>query len=421
MVTPSQNWSLDYDALYEQFRDMFPEISELGETPQDSEWHAEGDVATHTRMVLDELSKCVDDSIHHLPSVILGSFFHDIGKVERTKTRRIDGEKRIVSPGHARAGRSLVGRQLIEELPWDCWWRTIQLIGFHHEPRRVVNIDAPEERLAELQWLDRMVDLHDLYTLCLADTRGRQCDDRRSRIETLQLFALEIEEGDTRRGRRSMFRDTWDPKIRESLSSYPEDTIEFVQAEARFSAGQNDIHHWKEALSQSYQYRDEHPKLILLCGLSGSGKTTWRKRHPSDAVISLDRIRAEIGDGPHDHSNEGRVRQRSKTLLKRYLARGDTVIWDATNYRRDFRRPLIQLGYQYGAFVTMKVFCTPQETCKERSKEWVVDKQFDAWQLPLPDECHTVEYLDMEYNTPVRCLGGECIDLGGHNETSLRS
>lgn len=406
-----------YEGLYKNFQGEVPELEEMEDTPQDPTWHAEGDVGTHTRMVLDELEEMSSEGLHDTTSVILGSFFHDIGKVERTKTRTIDGKTRIVSPGHARSGRSIVGRHLANRIPWDLWWRTIQLVGFHHEPRKIVNIDDPAERESEIQWLDRMVDLRDLYTLCLADTRGRECPDRRSRLDILSVFDLERKDVQTRRGERSVFRDYWDPPIEQELTGYPRETIEFVQAEARFSAGRNEIQHCKEAISQSYQYRDDHPTLILLCGPSGSGKSTWIEKHqPGAAVVSLDRIRAEIGDGPGDHSNEGKVRQASKTRLKEHLADGETVVWDATNYRRDFRRPLIQLGYQYGAFVRMVVFCVPFDVCVERSREHIVRKQFDAWQLPLSDECHVVEYLDMDHEKRIKSLGGECIQIERGND-----
>ena len=49
-----KNLFTNYDN-YEQFIDLIPSLSKLSTTPQDKFYHAEGDVWTQTKMVLDEL------------------------------------------------------------------------------------------------------------------------------------------------------------------------------------------------------------------------------------------------------------------------------------------------------------------------------------------------------------------------------
>src|SRR5690606_14929959 len=39
---------------------LFPELAVLRDTPQDAEWHPEGDVLTHTKMVLDVASGLIE-------------------------------------------------------------------------------------------------------------------------------------------------------------------------------------------------------------------------------------------------------------------------------------------------------------------------------------------------------------------------
>lgn len=393
-----------YEGFYYTFVGEVPELKELSETPQDPKWHAEGDVEEHTRMVLQNLRPRSFDMWDPL-SVKLGAFFHDIGKVKRTKARMIDGKERVVSPGHAREGRSIVAKRLSHQIPWDTWWNTIQIVGMHHEPTK-----SDEKR--HIYWLDRMLDVKDLYEVCMADKKGRICDDT-SRLEDLKLFGMMVEEEcDIHRGPNSHYAKNWDPELEERLEdSCSEEQMRFVKAESRFLAGRGDIRSWPEALWKSAVYRDEYPKLIMLCGVSASGKTTWVERHaPSAEIVSLDQIRAKIGNSTEDHSNEGKVRQESKRQLKRHLADNKTVIWDATNYRRDWRRNIIHIGYDYGAFVKMKVFMTPLEECMMRSdKPKVTNKQFESWQVPFSDECHVVEYLDKDYNAQIECLGGEKI------------
>jgi tRNA nucleotidyltransferase (CCA-adding enzyme) len=87
----------------------FPELDALASTPQDSEWHPEGDVWVHTLMVVDaaaavvrrETWGLVDDEPAH---VMLGALMHDVGKASTTEHVVKDGRPRIVSPGHEAAG-----------------------------------------------------------------------------------------------------------------------------------------------------------------------------------------------------------------------------------------------------------------------------------------------------------------------------
>ncbi len=80
---------------------LLPEMEPLYDCPQDPEWHPEGDVWTHTLMVIDEARKRNDDLDRaRLATVMLGAVCHDLGKPATTAL--IDG--RVRSPGHEAAG-----------------------------------------------------------------------------------------------------------------------------------------------------------------------------------------------------------------------------------------------------------------------------------------------------------------------------
>ena len=82
-------------------RQILPEMESLYECPQDAEWHPEGDVWTHTLMVIDQARTRNDDLDRaRLATVMLGAVCHDLGKPATTAT--IDG--RVRSPGHEAAG-----------------------------------------------------------------------------------------------------------------------------------------------------------------------------------------------------------------------------------------------------------------------------------------------------------------------------
>jgi tRNA nucleotidyltransferase (CCA-adding enzyme) len=90
--------------------DHFPEIKALMGTPQEPEWHPEGDVFTHTCHCCDALA--------HLPAwreadaeskavYMLAVLAHDFGKPATTHRAVKEGRERIVSPGHEEAGAAL--------------------------------------------------------------------------------------------------------------------------------------------------------------------------------------------------------------------------------------------------------------------------------------------------------------------------
>jgi tRNA nucleotidyltransferase (CCA-adding enzyme) len=80
---------------------ILPEMVPLYDCPQDPEWHPEGDVWTHTLMVVDEARRRNRDLDRpRLATVMLSAVCHDLGKPATTAL--IDGRWR--SPGHEAAG-----------------------------------------------------------------------------------------------------------------------------------------------------------------------------------------------------------------------------------------------------------------------------------------------------------------------------
>lgn len=85
------------------FHAMHPEVERLKATPQDPETHPEGDVWTHTLMVVDEAAKIVRrENLNDKDSIVvlLSAFCHDFGKPMTTRKEK----GKIRSPGHEQAG-----------------------------------------------------------------------------------------------------------------------------------------------------------------------------------------------------------------------------------------------------------------------------------------------------------------------------
>ena len=154
-------------------RQVLPELGSLVGCEQEPEWHPEGDVWTHTLMVIDtarELNADLDRP--RLITVMLGAVCHDLGKPPTTAF--IDG--RIRSLDHEQAGVeptvSLLDRLNVHTIDgFDVRTQVVGLVAHHLKPgafRKAANVtDGAFRRLAQ------KVDLELLARLARADCLGR--------------------------------------------------------------------------------------------------------------------------------------------------------------------------------------------------------------------------------------------------------
>jgi len=93
-------------------------------------------------------------------------------------------------------------------------------------------------------------------------------------------------------------------------------------------------------------------KLIILCGLPGSGKSyyaaqLWRRENtfdePTAVVHSSDAIRKELFGDAGSQENNALVFETMHKRVKDDLRAGKTVIYDATNITRKSRRGIINM------------------------------------------------------------------------------
>lgn len=155
---------------------LFPELQALIGCEQEPEWHPEGDVWTHTLMVVD----CAHDMSADLArpqhvTVMLGAVCHDFGKPATTAL--IDG--RIRSLDHEDAGvapaTSFLDRLNVHSLDgFDVRGQVLGLVAHHLKPGaffKAGNVgDGAFRRLAQ------KVDLELLARVARADCRGRKGD-----------------------------------------------------------------------------------------------------------------------------------------------------------------------------------------------------------------------------------------------------
>jgi tRNA nucleotidyltransferase (CCA-adding enzyme) len=156
---------------------LFPEIKALIDVPQDPEWHPEGDVFVHTRLVLDRARELIDDLPYAKQvTVMLAALAHDFGKPPTTEF--IEGRWR--SRGHEEAGveptESFLDRLNVHTLDgYDVRAQVIALVRDHLKPgeyykKRDEVGDGAFRRLA------RKCELELLYRVARADSLGRNAE-----------------------------------------------------------------------------------------------------------------------------------------------------------------------------------------------------------------------------------------------------
>jgi predicted kinase len=397
----------EFGAIVDAWGAYFPLLRRLADTPQDPEWHAEGNVHVHTSMVLKktyERLEALELSPERRLSLILGATFHDVAKPMTTRTRVIDGKERIVAPRHADEGRSYLAYKILKlGLPVSVVKQLMSLVAYHHRPKHLVLKDRPARSYRHLA---RLADIELLYHLEQADMRGRTCADRAGQIEYIDLFRLLAEEHGvyhSHKAAQSLYAD-WHNHITYELDAFDQTTRDFVFAQAVREAEAGTIYTPQEAVARSYQYRDKFAELVVLCGPSGSGKTAWaRENLPDHHVVSMDDIRQELTGDAADQSRNGEVRQLAKKRLKEHLRNHRRIVWDATNLRRDFRRVPLSLGFDYDAFTKLVVFHMPPDEFRRRNRERdrsvpdaILDKQLKSVQWPELDEAHRVVFVRPE-------------------------
>ena len=113
----------------------FPEIAALDGTPQEPEWHPEGDVFIHTCHCCDalaELPEWLDADLTTRRVLMFAVLAHDFAKPQTTHEAERDGRIRIVSPGHEEQGGPLAESFLTRLVaPNEIKERVVPLVKHH--------------------------------------------------------------------------------------------------------------------------------------------------------------------------------------------------------------------------------------------------------------------------------------------------
>lgn len=397
----------DFSELQSAFREPLPLLDALADTPQDPEWHAEGDVAIHTSMVVDEVWRLLETGGEGADlgpwdrvALVLGALLHDIAKPLTTREREIDGRRRIVAPRHAQRGRSYLALRLgALGLPEAVHQRVMGLVGYHHDPKQLVVRESRGKlgghaRHAYMR-LARRVDIELVQLLELADVRGRRAADRGDQIEIIELFRLMAEEhGVWGESPWTEFEAT----IRQALEGMAPEIVDATlwRGARDLEAGLISTPH--EALQRAYPLRSEpFGQLIVTCAPAGAGKSGWVAQREAEGwgVISLDALREELTGRAGDQSDNNAVIALARERLRQRLRDRTRTVFDATSILREQRSRIVQMGIDYGASVTIAAFAVAPDELHRRNRgrerqvpAHILERQVARLEWPTLDEAH---------------------------------
>lgn len=148
---------------------LMPEITALKKVIQDKIYHPEGDVFTHTMMMLDILPRG-----ERTPELFWGTMYHDAGKIDTFPTFE----------GHCEASEEIFKREITKFTDNRKMTEKIRkLIRYHEEPLNML-LRGGADRIS-VKKLAVKVDMEELLKLYKCDVLGR---GREENIEELRLI-----------------------------------------------------------------------------------------------------------------------------------------------------------------------------------------------------------------------------------------
>ncbi|HEY9808026.1 MAG TPA: AAA family ATPase [Halomicronema sp.] len=347
----------------------YPCLETLRNCPQNPLYHAEGDVLTHTKMVVEtlvSLTQWQQLSENEKNILFTAALLHDIGK---PITTTIDENGIITSRGHGRKGTQLA-RYILYQKNTPFWEREkiVSLIQNNGLPLWFWDKENPQREIIKAS---QNITCEWLAILAEADIGGRICTDQQELFERITFFREYCQEN-------NCLTKPW----------------QFPDSYSRF------IYFHKDKTDPNYQaFDDSRCQVILMAGLPASGKDTWIENNLSNfPEISLDKIRKELNNSPE--KNQAFVVNLAKKRAKDYLRKQQSFVWNATNTTRQMRQQLIEFFTDYKAKIRLIYLEAPlQELLNRNSQrnepvpEDIIEKLASRLEIPRPTEAHEVQWV----------------------------
>lgn len=353
----------------------YPLLLELKKTEQDPDWHSEGNVHIHTNMVIDEMYKIFEENNFSLKEkyvLLMSAIFHDIAKPLTSKWKEVLGVQRLTAKGHEYEGMSYLSYKFLnEEMDNDERNMILELIGYHQLPKLFVVKESYNEWHYKI--LTENTEGKYFYFLELADMRGRITKEKDEQIEYMELFKMFCIEYDcfyTKSNIESELKNIFIENFKESS----DEALSYLISKAKKRLFDNDIIDPLICYQKYYEYKNNHSKVFIMCGISGSGKSTLvnkiKLKNNVNVVIELDDLRnAHKQKNNNRREIDSKVRQEANDILKRALSAKENIIFDACNYRKDFRDAICSLVESYFGKTILVFVETPLLDCINNDKK----------------------------------------------------
>ncbi len=329
---------------------------------QEPDYHAEGDVATHTEMVVAELQNLPEYNELPLETQRLltaAALLHDIAKPVCTVVEN----GKISSPRHAKVGEK-VSRELLWDIDFETREQIASLVRLHGLPLWI--LEKQNSYSAAIAGSLRVPNKW-TYILAKADVLGRICDDKPQLLERVEFFkAFCIEQ--------NCF----------------ETAFNFENSHSKFR------YFFTKADFPTRLFDDTRFEIELVSGIAGSGKDTYLQKNQLP-VISLDAIRIALKVKHGDAHGQGLVVQKAYDMARKYAAAKQSFVWNSTNLTTDMRGKLINMLSVYNPkFKITYIETSWQNIFARRSTEIptaALLKMIQILDMPQADEAHEVIYL----------------------------
>src|SRR5260221_14025085 len=108
---------------------------------------------------------------------------------------------------------------------------------------------------------------------------------------------------------------------------------------------------------------------IVLIGVSGSGKSTFARKHfKATEILSSDYCRGLVSDDENSQAATNDAFELLHFIARKRLAAGKLTVADATNVQAESRRPLVEIAREFHCLPVAIVLDLPERMAHDRNK-----------------------------------------------------